>query len=65
MSRVLVKNLQTGYLTSMEVLMLLLLLAGLVCFILAAFRVTVRPELVALGLAFWISTAVITAITSM
>lgn len=49
----------------MNVLLLLLLIAALVCFIIAAFRVTLRLELVALGLAFWVSTAVLTALTSL
>lgn len=55
----------SGYPVSMEVFVLLLLLAALVCFILAALRIAVRLELVALGLAFWVSTAVISAINAL
>lgn len=43
----------------MELLILLLLVAGAVCFGIAAFGAVARPNLVALGLLCWISTAVI------
>ena len=39
----------------MTVLFLILLIAGLACFLVAAFNLaTVRVNLIALGLAFWI-----------
>ncbi len=45
----------------MEILVLILLILGLACFLLAAFGVGVPPRvnLVALGLAAWITTAII------
>ena len=43
-------------------LVVLFLLAGAVCFGLAAFRVAMRLELVALGLLFWILCSLIPAI---
>jgi hypothetical protein len=47
----------------MDVIVLLLLILGLVCFLAAAFGATWRTvNLVALGLAFWIATALIAAI---
>lgn len=47
----------------MHLLVIILLLAGLVCFLCAAFGVAgARVNLLALGLACWISTALITAI---
>ena len=46
----------------MDVITLVLLLAGAVCFGLAAANVATRVNLVALGLLFWIITALIPAI---
>jgi uncharacterized membrane protein len=47
----------------LDVIVLLLLILGLVCFLAAAFGATWRTvNLVALGLAFWIATALIAAI---
>lgn len=46
----------------MELLLVLLLLAGAVCFGLAAFQVPARVSLVALGLLFWILVALIPAV---
>lgn len=45
----------------MAVLVLILLVLGLACFLVAAFSPAVpsRPALVPLGLAFWITTAII------
>jgi hypothetical protein len=44
----------------MDLIILLLLIAGLVCFIIAATnRWTARVNLIALGLAFWISTVIL------
>ena len=48
-----------GYELSMELVILLLLILGLVCFIAAAFGAVFRLNLVALGLAFWIITVLI------
>lgn len=45
----------------MEVVILLLLIAGAVCFGLAAANVASRINLVALGLLFWIITVIIPA----
>ena len=42
-------------------LFFLLYLAALICFILAAFGVAARVNLLAVGLACWVTTAVITA----
>lgn len=46
----------------MEVLLLVLLLAATVCFGLAAANFAARVNLVALGLLFWVVTALIPAI---
>lgn len=44
----------------MSLWILMLLVAGLVCFLLAAFKVAAgRIELVALGLALWILTSIL------
>jgi len=45
----------------MEILVLILLILGFVCFLIAAFAPTLpsRPALVPLGLAAWILTAII------
>lgn len=50
-----------GYQEAMEILVLILLILALVCFLLAAFGVAVpaRVNLVALGLAAWVTTAII------
>lgn len=45
----------------MDVLILLLLIAGFVCFVLAAIGVAARLNLLAIGLACWILTALIPA----
>lgn len=49
----------------MDILILLLLIAAFVCFLLAALRVTLRWEMVGLGLALWVLTAVINALMSL
>lgn len=49
----------------MEVLILLLLIAGAICFGLAAFGVAARVNLIALGLMFWILTALIPALDAL
>lgn len=46
----------------MHVLILVLLILGAVCFLLAAANVATRVNLVALGLLFWILTILIPAI---
>lgn len=49
----------------MDIVIILLLLAGLVCFIIAAIGAwTPRVNLIALGLAFWIATVLLPKITS-
>lgn len=50
-----------GYQGAMEILVLILLILGLVCFLLAAFGVAAprRVDLVALGLAAWITTVIV------
>lgn len=45
----------------MPLLILILLIAGFVCFLIATFNVPVKVNLIAAGLACWILTAVITA----
>lgn len=45
----------------MGLLLLLLLIAGLVCFLIAAVGVASRVNLLALGLAFWILVPIIQA----
>lgn len=47
----------------MEVLVLALLIAAAVCFGLAAANLATRINLVALGLLFWVITALVPAIT--
>lgn len=48
----------------MDIVIILLLLAGLVCFIIAAIGAwTPKVNLIALGLAFWISTVLLPHIT--
>lgn len=47
----------------MEVLVLALLIAAAVCFGLAAAAIATRINLVALGLLFWVITAIVPAIT--
>lgn len=61
-----VEILPAGYQGGMTVLVLILLIFGLVCFLVAAFApaVVARPALVPLGLAAWILTAVIGAAQS-
>lgn len=49
----------------MGVLILLFLIAGAVCFGLAAFGVGARVNLVALGLLFWILTALVPALAAL
>ena len=49
----------SGYQPSMDVLTLLLLIAGLVCFIIAALKKDMKFDLVAVGLACWIATAIL------
>ena len=49
----------------MELLVLLLLIAGAVCFGLAAFNRPARVNLVALGLLFWILTVVVPALEAL
>lgn len=44
----------------MDVLILVLLIFGLICFIAAALKAATRFELVGAGLAFWIATEIIT-----
>lgn len=44
----------------MDVLILVLLIFGLICFIAAAFKVGTRFELIGAGLAFWILTEIVT-----
>jgi hypothetical protein len=46
----------------MDVITVVLLLAGAICFGLAAANVATRVNLVALGLLFWIITALIPAV---
>lgn len=46
----------------MDIITLLLLLAGLVCFLLAAANVPVRFNAIGLGLAFWILVPLIDAV---
>jgi hypothetical protein len=45
----------------MEILILLLLIAAAVCFFLAVISFTARINLLALGLLFWVFTAVLRA----
>jgi ABC-type antimicrobial peptide transport system permease subunit len=47
--------------TSMEVLVLILLVLGLACFLVEAFApaAPARPRMLPLGLAFWITTVII------
>lgn len=47
----------------MNIIRIILLTAGLVCFLLATFNVGGRLNLVALGLACWILTQLLPAIT--
>lgn len=46
----------------MSIIIVLLLLAALICFLLAAFGASVKYNLVALGLAFWVGTLLLGAI---
>jgi len=45
----------------MEILILLLLIAAAICFGLAVVSFTARVNLIALGLLFWVATAVLRA----
>ncbi len=54
----------TGYLSGVDVLLLILLIGAAVCFGLAAANVATRVNLVALGLLLWVLTAVIPAIAA-
>lgn len=49
----------------MALLILLLLVGATVCFGLATFRVTLRIELVALGLLLWVLTQLIPALAAL
>ncbi len=57
-------NRSTGYPPRMEALILILLVAGAICFALGAFGVAARVNWTPLGLLFWILTAIIGAIPS-
>jgi hypothetical protein len=54
---------RSGYAERMEILVLIMLVLGLGCFLIAAFSPVQpgRPALVPLGLAFWIGCAIIDA----
>ena len=51
-------NILPGYLNHMETLILIFLVLALVCFVLATIGFA-RLNFVALGLAFWVSTAIL------
>lgn len=57
--------LPAGIGSGMEVLLLLLLIAAAVCFGLAAANIPSRPNLIGLGLLFWVLTAIVPAIQTM
>lgn len=62
-----VTTLHAGYPEAMEIVVLILLILGFVCFLVAALApagMPARPGLVPLGLAAWILTAVIGAAQS-
>lgn len=54
-----------GYPAGMALTVLLLLVGAAVCFGLAAFRVTLRLELIALGLLCWVLTQLIPALAAL